>query len=47
MLLQPPVRDDAGDLVFLEQQGRLRWDQKQIAEASLLVEQAFAVIGPG
>lgn len=33
--------DDAGDLVVLEEQDRSRWDQRQIAEALPLVEQAF------
>jgi RNA polymerase sigma-70 factor, ECF subfamily len=33
--------DDAGDLVVLEEQDRSRWDQRQIAEALPLVEEAF------
>ena len=33
--------DDAGDIVVLEEQDRTRWDQKQIAEALPLVEEAF------
>jgi RNA polymerase sigma-70 factor (ECF subfamily) len=38
--------DEAGNLVVLEDQDRSRWDQKQIAEASLLVEEALRG-GPG
>jgi RNA polymerase sigma-70 factor (ECF subfamily) len=38
--------DEAGDLVLLEDQDRRRWDQKQIAEALPLVEEAFRG-GPG
>jgi RNA polymerase sigma-70 factor (ECF subfamily) len=38
--------DDAGDLVLLEEQDRSRWDQRQIAEALPLVEEAFRG-GPG
>jgi len=33
--------DDAGDLVLLENQDRLRWDRRQIAEALPLVEEAL------
>jgi RNA polymerase sigma-70 factor, ECF subfamily len=33
--------DDAGDIVVLEEQDRTRWNQKQIAEALSLVEEAF------
>ncbi len=33
--------DDAGDLVVLEEQDRRRWNQRQIAEALPLVEEAF------
>ena len=33
--------DDAGDLVLLDEQDRLRWDQQQIAEALSLVDEAF------
>jgi RNA polymerase sigma-70 factor (ECF subfamily) len=33
--------DDAGDLVVLEEQDRSLWDQRQIAEALPLVEEAF------
>ena len=33
--------DDAGDLVVLEEQDRSHWDQRQIAEALPLVEEAF------
>jgi RNA polymerase sigma-70 factor, ECF subfamily len=33
--------DDAGDLIILEEQDRSRWDQRQIAEALPLVEEAF------
>ena len=38
--------DEAGDLVILEEQDRSRWDQRQIAEALPLVEEAFRG-GPG
>jgi RNA polymerase sigma-70 factor (ECF subfamily) len=38
--------DTAGDLVILEEQDRSRWDQRQIAEAFPLVEEALAG-GPG
>jgi RNA polymerase sigma-70 factor (ECF subfamily) len=38
--------DTAGDLVILEEQDRSRWDQRQIAEALPLVEEALAG-GPG
>jgi RNA polymerase sigma-70 factor, ECF subfamily len=38
--------DDAGDIVVLEEQDRSRWDQRQIAEALPLVEEAFRN-GPG
>jgi RNA polymerase sigma-70 factor (ECF subfamily) len=38
--------DDAGDLVLLEEQDRNRWDQRQIAEALPLVEEALRD-GPG
>jgi RNA polymerase sigma-70 factor (ECF subfamily) len=38
--------DEAGDLVLLEDQDRSRWDQRQIAEALPLVEEAFRG-GPG
>jgi RNA polymerase sigma-70 factor (ECF subfamily) len=38
--------DDAGDIVLLEQQDRSRWDRRQIAEALLMVEEAFQR-GPG
>jgi RNA polymerase sigma-70 factor (ECF subfamily) len=38
--------DDAGDLVVLEEQDRSRWNQRQIAEALPLVEEAFRA-GPG
>jgi len=45
MLLQDSRRnarlDAAGDLVVLEEQDRSRWDQRQIAEALPLVEEAF------
>ena len=34
-------QDEAGDLVILEDQDRRRWDQRQIAEALPLVEEAF------
>ena len=33
--------DEAGDLVLLEEQDRSRWDQRQIAEALPLVEEAL------
>jgi RNA polymerase sigma-70 factor, ECF subfamily len=33
--------DETGDLVVLEEQDRRRWDQRQIAEALPLVEEAF------
>jgi RNA polymerase sigma-70 factor (ECF subfamily) len=33
--------DEAGDLILLEDQDRGRWDQRQIAEALPLVEEAF------
>ncbi|MGA8344543.1 MAG: RNA polymerase sigma factor, partial [Candidatus Sulfotelmatobacter sp.] len=38
--------DEAGDLVILEEQDRSRWDNRQIAEALPLVEEAFRS-GPG
>ncbi len=38
--------DEAGDLIVLEEQDRRRWDQRQIAEALPLVEEAFRE-GPG
>jgi RNA polymerase sigma-70 factor (ECF subfamily) len=38
--------DEAGDLVLLEEQDRRRWDQRQIAEALPLVEEALRG-GPG
>ena len=38
--------DEAGDLVVLEKQDRRRWDQRQIAEAVPLVEEALRG-GPG
>jgi len=38
--------DEAGDLVVLEEQDRSRWDQRQIAEALPLLEEAFRG-GPG
>ena len=38
--------DEAGDLVILEEQDRSRWDQRQIAEALPLVEEALRG-GPG
>ena len=38
--------DEAGDLVLLEEQDRRLWDQRQIAEALPLVEEAFRA-GPG
>jgi RNA polymerase sigma-70 factor (ECF subfamily) len=45
MLLQDSRRearlDEAGDLVVLEEQDRSRWDQRQIAEALPLVEEAL------
>jgi len=50
MLLQDSRRDarlnEAGDLVVLEDQDRRRWDQRQIAEALPLVEEALCG-GPG
>jgi len=50
MLLQDSRRDarldEAGDLVVLEDQDRRRWDQRQIAEALPLVEEALRG-GPG
>jgi RNA polymerase sigma-70 factor (ECF subfamily) len=50
MLLQDSRRsaryDEAGDLVLLENQDRRRWNQRQIAEALPLVEQAYRG-GPG
>src|SRR5881396_904771 len=50
MLLQDSRRDarldEAGDLVVLEDQDRRRWDQRQIAEALPLVEEALRA-GPG
>src|SRR5437773_9276041 len=50
MLLQDSRRDarldEAGDLVVLEEQDRRRWDQRQIAEALPLVEEALRG-GPG
>jgi RNA polymerase sigma-70 factor, ECF subfamily len=33
--------DDAGDIVVLDEQDRTRWNQKQIAEALPLVQEAF------
>ncbi len=39
--------DEAGDLVLLEEQDRSRWDQRQIAEALPLVEEAIRVGRPG
>jgi RNA polymerase sigma-70 factor, ECF subfamily len=39
-------RDEAGDLVLLEQQDRSRWDKEEIAEALPLVEEALRG-GPG
>ncbi len=36
--------DDAGDLVVLEEQDRSRWNQKQIAEALPLVEEALRAV---
>ena len=33
--------DEAGDLIILEEQDRGRWNQRQIAEAMPLVEEAF------
>jgi RNA polymerase sigma-70 factor, ECF subfamily len=45
MLLQDARRDarlnETGDLITLEEQDRRRWDQKQIAEALPLVEEAL------
>jgi RNA polymerase sigma-70 factor (ECF subfamily) len=38
--------DEAGDLIVLEEQDRRRWDQRQIAEALPLVEEALRG-GPG
>ncbi len=40
--------DAAGDLVLLEDQDRLQWDRKQIAEAKALIERALASrrVGP-
>ncbi len=38
--------DEAGDIVLLEDQNRRRWNQRQIAEALPLVEEAFRG-GPG
>jgi RNA polymerase sigma-70 factor (ECF subfamily) len=38
--------DEAGDIVVLEEQDRSRWNQRQIAEALPLVEEAF-LGGPG
>ena len=38
--------DAAGDIVMLDEQDRSRWDQRQIAEALPLVEEAFRG-GPG
>jgi RNA polymerase sigma-70 factor, ECF subfamily len=38
--------DEAGDVVVLEKQDRSRWNQRQIAEALPLVEEAFRA-GPG
>jgi RNA polymerase sigma-70 factor (ECF subfamily) len=38
--------DDTGDLVILEEQDRRRWNQRQIAEALPLVEEALRS-GPG
>jgi RNA polymerase sigma-70 factor (ECF subfamily) len=50
MLLHDSRRDarlnEAGDLVVLEEQDRGRWNQRQIAEALPLVEEAFRG-GPG
>jgi RNA polymerase sigma-70 factor, ECF subfamily len=50
MLLHDARRDartnEAGDLVILEEQDRRLWDQRQIAEALPLVEEAFRG-GPG
>ena len=39
--------DEAGDLVLLEEQDRSRWDQRQIAEALPLGEEAIRVGRPG
>ena len=39
-------QDDAGDVVVLEEQDRTLWDQRQIAEALPLVDEALAA-GPG
>jgi RNA polymerase sigma-70 factor (ECF subfamily) len=45
MLLQDARRDarldEVGDLITLEQQDRIRWDQQQIAEALPLVDEAL------
>jgi RNA polymerase sigma-70 factor, ECF subfamily len=38
--------DEAGDLIVLDEQDRSRWDQRQIAEALPLVDEAFRA-GPG
>ncbi|MGH7279686.1 MAG: RNA polymerase sigma factor, partial [Candidatus Rokuibacteriota bacterium] len=38
---RPARLDEAGDLVILEEQDRTRWDQRQIAEALPLVEEAL------
>jgi len=38
--------DEAGNLILLEEQDRSRWDQRQIAEALPLVEEAL-LRGPG
>src|SRR5947209_1871358 len=39
--------DETGELVLLEQQDRRRWDERQIAEALPLVEEAFrSGVGP-
>jgi RNA polymerase sigma-70 factor, ECF subfamily len=38
--------DEAGDLVVLEEQDRHRWNQRQIAEALPLVEEALGDSGP-
>jgi RNA polymerase sigma-70 factor, ECF subfamily len=43
---RPARLDAAGDLVVLEEQDRSRWDQRQIAEALPLVEEALRG-GPG
>jgi RNA polymerase sigma-70 factor (ECF subfamily) len=39
--------DEAGDLVLLEEQDHSRWDQRQIAEALPLVEEAIRAGRPG